>query len=246
MIITKLMMILALVGALGSGVVAVLWGGWSQPMTVLCIMMGLDYVSGVVVALVFRNSPKTENGGMSSLIGLKGLLRKMFLILVVAAAYQIDRVIGTSYIRDAAAIAFIANEALSLLENAGLMGIPIPQSILKGIDVLKGRAEAGQDGKPPNEESGKSGGTGDPSPTGDGGEIAAAPYRGPRNDRTGDGGEIAAAPAGSRNDRTVEVSDDTFMTRSMPIYPEDEDPETEAILLGMEPDGAGEDEDGTA
>ena len=137
-----LLIVLAAVGTLGSVAVGVLWGGWSQPMTVLCIMMALDYVSGVVVALVFRKSPKTETGGMSSVIGFKGLLRKLFLILLVAAAYQVDRMIGTNYIRDAVAIAFIANEALSLLENAGLMGIPIPKVLLRGIDVLKGKETA--------------------------------------------------------------------------------------------------------
>lgn len=151
--ITKLMLILFAVGAIGSGIAGALWGGWSQPMTVLCIMMGLDYVSGVIVALVFQASPKSETGGMSSLIGLKGLLRKVFLIAIVAAAYQIDKVIGTTYIRDAVAIAFIANEALSLLENAGLMGIPIPKALLRGIEVLKGRAEAEGDGKPPDKKA---------------------------------------------------------------------------------------------
>ena len=136
-------MILAAVGAAVSTVIAVLWGGWSQPMTVLCIMMGLDYLSGVVVALVFRASPKTSSGGMSSEAGLKGLLRKIFLILVVSAAYQIDKAIGTYFLRDAVAFAFIANEALSLVENAGLMGIPIPKVLLHGIEVLKGKAEDG-------------------------------------------------------------------------------------------------------
>lgn len=140
--ITQLMLILAAVGATLSGVIAILWGGWSQPMTVLVILMGLDYVSGLAVALVFRRSPKTESGGASSLIGLKGLLRKLFLIVIVAAAYQIDKIIGTAYLRDAVAIAFIANEALSLLENAGLMGIPIPKVLLRSIDVLKGKSES--------------------------------------------------------------------------------------------------------
>ena len=140
--ITQLMLILAAVGATLSGVIAVLWGGWSQPMTVLVILMGLDYISGLAVALVFRRSPKTESGGASSIIGLKGLLRKLFLIVIVAAAYQIDKIIGTAYLRDAVAIAFIANEALSLLENAALMGIPIPKVLLKSIDVLKGKSES--------------------------------------------------------------------------------------------------------
>jgi toxin secretion/phage lysis holin len=135
------MAIMMALGAVGSGVIAVLWGGWSKPMTVLCIMMALDYVSGLVVALVFRRSPKTKNGGLSSEEGLKGLLRKIFLILVVAAAYQVDSAIGTYFLRDAVALAFIANEAISLAENVGLMGIPIPKVLRKGIEVLKGKAE---------------------------------------------------------------------------------------------------------
>lgn len=149
---TKLLiMILAVVGALGSGLIAILWGGWSQPMTVLCIMMALDYISGLTVALVFHTSPKTDSGGANSIIGLKGLIRKLFLILIVAAAYQVDKMIGTTYLRDLVAIAFICNEALSLVENAGLMGIPVPKALLRGIDVLKGKAEEGETTHPPDD-----------------------------------------------------------------------------------------------
>ena len=141
MITAKLLIILALLGSALSAVITILWGGWSQPMTVLSILMLLDYISGLAVALVFQRSPKTESGGASSVIGLKGLLRKLFLILIVAAAYQIYKVINTNYLRDAVAITFIANETLSLIENAGLMGIPIPKVLLRGIDVLKGKAD---------------------------------------------------------------------------------------------------------
>lgn len=156
-----LILILATIGSVGSGIVAALFGGWSQPMAVLLIMIGLDYLSGVIVALVFRKSPHTESGGLSSSVGLKGLLRKFILIVIVAAAYQLDKLIGTSYIRDAVAIAFIANEALSLVENAGLMGVPIPNILLKGIEVLKGKADQHTDeltenhsNKLPDEEDG--------------------------------------------------------------------------------------------
>ena len=159
--LTKMMLLLAAVGAAGSWIVAALFGGWSQPMAVLLIMIGLDYLSGVIVALVFRKSPHTESGGLSSSVGLKGLLRKFILIVIVAAAYQLDKLIGTSYIRDAVAIAFIANEALSLVENAGLMGVPIPNILLKGIEVLKGKADQHTDkltknhsDKLPDEEDG--------------------------------------------------------------------------------------------
>ena len=151
-------MALASVGAIVSGIIAALFGCWSHPMSVLLIMIGLDYVTGLIVAFT-GNSPHTANGGLSSAVGLKGLLRKFIMIIVVAAAYQLDKVIGTAYIRDAVAVAFIANEALSLIENAGLMGVPIPQIIIKGIEVLKGKAEEhvennanGNSDKPPDEE----------------------------------------------------------------------------------------------
>lgn len=141
-----LFMILAAVGGIGSGILATLFGGWSRPMGVLLIMIGLDYLSGVIVALFFKRSPHTEGGGLSSTVGFKGLLRKFGMIFLVAMAYQLDKIIGsTNLIRDAVSIFFIANEGLSLIENAGLMGIPIPKILLRGIEVLKNRADAKTD-----------------------------------------------------------------------------------------------------
>ena len=91
------------------------------------------------------------------MVGLKGLLRKLFLMIVVAAAYQVDKMLGTTFLRDAVAIAFICNEALSLIENAGLMGIPIPQVLLRGIEALKHQASTDEEiphDKPPDQEDG--------------------------------------------------------------------------------------------
>ena len=136
-----LFIILAAVGSVCSAILAALFGGWSQPMTVLLIMIGLDYITGVLVAF-FKNSPHTQGGGLSSAVGFKGLVRKFVMIVIVAAAYQLDKLIGTNYVRDMVAIAFICNEALSLVENAGLLGIPIPQILLKSIEVLKGKTDA--------------------------------------------------------------------------------------------------------
>lgn len=136
-------LILAAVGGFGSGILNALWGGWSQPIVVLLIMIGLDYFTGVLVALVFRKSPHTKGGGLSSAIGFKGIARKCVMIFFAAMGYQLDKIIGSqSMIRDAVAIFFIANEAVSLVENAGLMGLPIPKIILTGIEVLKGKADS--------------------------------------------------------------------------------------------------------
>ena len=64
-------------------------------------------------------------------------------LLVVLVACQLDKVMGSSFIRDAAIIGFMANEAISIIENAGLMGVPIPETITQAVDVLwkKGKEE---------------------------------------------------------------------------------------------------------
>ena len=94
------------IGVIGS-VIASLFGGWDAALVTLMIFMGIDYLTGLIVAGVFHNSEKTEN-----------------------------------FIRDAVVIAFIANETISIIENAGLMGVPIPSVIVKAIEVLKKQAES--------------------------------------------------------------------------------------------------------
>lgn len=128
------------VGAVG-GIWLTLWGSWSLAMTILMICMGVDYLSGLVVAGVFRNSKKSENGGLDSNVGWKGLIRKGATLLVILVAHFVDLLIGTQYIRDAVVIAFTVNEILSILENCALMGVPIPAVLLKGIDILKKQGE---------------------------------------------------------------------------------------------------------
>lgn len=124
------------VGLTGS-LVASFFGGWTASLTTLIIFMGIDYLSGLIVAGVFHNSPKTETGALESRAGFKGLIRKFMILLFVLIGYRLDVAVGTTYIRDAVCIAFIANELLSIVENAGLMGIPIPAVITNAIDILK-------------------------------------------------------------------------------------------------------------
>lgn len=124
------------VGIVGS-VVASLFGGWTASLTTLVVFMGMDYFSGLIVAGVFHNSPKTETGALESRAGFKGLIRKMMTLVFVLIGHRLDIAVGTTYIRDAVCIAYIANELLSIVENAGLMGIPIPEPITNAIDILK-------------------------------------------------------------------------------------------------------------
>lgn len=128
-------------GIMGSAIAA-LFGGWDAALITLIIFMGLDYVTGLLVAGVFHNSEKTKNGALESRAGWKGLCRKGVTLLVVLVACRLDLVMGSNFIRDAVVIAFIANETLSIIENAGLMGVPIPAIIVKAVEVLKKKAES--------------------------------------------------------------------------------------------------------
>ncbi len=128
------------IGTVG-GAIASIFGGWDAAMTTLIIFMCIDYLSGLIVAGVFHTSRKTDSGTMESRAGWKGLCRKGMILLIVLIAYRLDLAIGTSYIRDAVIIGFIANELISIVENAGLMGVPMPGVITKAIDVLTKKAE---------------------------------------------------------------------------------------------------------
>ena len=133
--------ITTVIGVIG-GMIASLFGGWDAALVTLIIFMGVDYVTGLIVAGVFHNSEKTKNGALESRAGWKGLCRKGVTLLVVLVACRLDLVMGSNFIRDAVVIAFIANETISIIENAGLMGIPIPGAILRAIDILKNKAES--------------------------------------------------------------------------------------------------------
>lgn len=124
------------VGVVG-GFVASLFGGWDAALTTLLLFMVIDFISGLVVAGVFHNSTKSETGTLQSFAGWKGLCRKCMTLLFVLIAYRLDLAIGVTYIRDTVIIGFIANELISIIENAGLMGLPLPEVITQAIDILK-------------------------------------------------------------------------------------------------------------
>lgn len=126
----------AVLGVIGSSI-STLFGGWDAALTTLMIFMAIDYVSGIIVAGVFHKSSKSDTGGLNSHIGWQGICRKGITLAIVLIACRLDLLIGTSYIKDAVIIAFCANELISIVENAGLMGLPIPNVIIKAIDVLK-------------------------------------------------------------------------------------------------------------
>lgn len=119
-----------------AGYLAHIFGGWDAALSTLCICMAADYITGMIVAAVFHNSPKTATGSLKSWIGFKGLCRKGMILLFVLVGNRLDLVMGINAIREGVIFGFLANEVLSLIENAGLMGLPLPDVIVQAVDVL--------------------------------------------------------------------------------------------------------------
>lgn len=135
-----------IIGMIGA-IITSAFGGWTTGMVTLLIFMGVDYVSGLMVAGIFKKSKKSDSGALESRAGFKGLCRKCMTLLFVMIAYRLDLLIGTNYIRDAVIIGFTVNELLSIIENAGLMGLPLPNIIVKAVGILKQKAEFTDEGQ---------------------------------------------------------------------------------------------------
>ena len=134
------------VGALG-GLMSWLYGGFGDAMLVLIVFMALDYMTGLIVAGVFHKSSKSETGELESKAGWKGLCRKGMTLGIVMMAALLDRIMGTAYIRDAVVVGFIFNESLSILENAGLMGVSYPRALKNALDLLNQKGEEKHESK---------------------------------------------------------------------------------------------------
>lgn len=133
--------ICTVMGAAG-GVIAQFFGGWDSGMTTLLMFMAIDYATGLIVAGVFHASPKSEGGALESRAGWKGLIRKGCTLLFVLIAARLDLVMGTTMIRDGVIIGFLLNELISIVENAGLMGLPLPTALTNAIELLKKKGES--------------------------------------------------------------------------------------------------------
>ena len=124
----------SLVAACGA-VVSYLFGGWNALLGVLLAFVVADYATGVLAAAV--------EGRLSSAVGMRGIARKVMIFVIVAMAHLADTVLGDGHmIRDAACFWYLANELLSIIENAGRIGVPIPPAISRAVEILRGKGEA--------------------------------------------------------------------------------------------------------
>ena len=131
---------LAAVGSVGGFIVRLL-GGWGEDMTTLLIFMGVDFLLGLAIAAIWKKSGKSETGALNSWSAWVGLIRKGASLLVVLIGNRLDIMLGLDYIRTAIIIAFCADELISIVENLGIMGVPLPAVVTKAIDVLKSKVE---------------------------------------------------------------------------------------------------------
>jgi len=132
--------VLGIIAGLGS-ILAETFGGWDIFLKALIMFMATDYLTGMAVALVFHKSRKTKNGGASSEVGFKGIVKKLCIFLLIALAVRVDSITKTNYVRNAAIFFFIGNEGLSVIENIGLMGVRYPLFLKKALEALKEKSE---------------------------------------------------------------------------------------------------------
>lgn len=109
-----------------------MWGGWSALMDVLFVLIIVDYISGVIAS--------ATEGKLSSKVGMIGIAKKVFIFLLVTVAHKIDVALGNGHMfRDGVIYFYIVNELLSITENGGRMGLPIPPILRKAIEVIQSK-----------------------------------------------------------------------------------------------------------
>ncbi|QEL82858.1 holin (plasmid) [Bacillus sp. JAS24-2] len=109
-------------------------GEWNTVLQILVSIVVIDYITGVIAA--------GYNGNLKSKIGFRGISKKVMLFLLVGVSAQLDTVFGShSTIREATIFFFVGNELLSILENAGLMGIKLPNALIKAVEILNNQSK---------------------------------------------------------------------------------------------------------
>ncbi|MEA4824913.1 MAG: phage holin family protein [Clostridiaceae bacterium] len=124
------------------GVLSSLWGGWDVLLKALLIMMAVDYITGLCVAALGRSN-KSLTGHITSNAAFLGLIKKVAILLIVLVAAQLETVTGTSLFRSTVAMFFIGSEGLSIIENTGLLGVPLPSALKKWFEALRNKNDTG-------------------------------------------------------------------------------------------------------
>lgn len=122
-------------------IIAEALGGWDTSLKVLIIFMAIDYLTGILCALVWKKSPKSESGAFESKASLKGLIRKCAVLILVYIGALLDELTEQTIVRTAVIIFFIANDGFSIIENLGIMGVPMPDVVKNAFELLQMKKE---------------------------------------------------------------------------------------------------------
>ncbi|MDT9024916.1 MULTISPECIES: holin family protein [Rossellomorea] len=121
----------------GSGLGAMilnLFGEWNSLLTILLIAVTLDYFTGMIASGI--------EGKLSSKFGLRGIGRKVLIFSLVTVAHLIDTILTNQhFIRNATIIFYLCNEMISIIENVGRAGVPVPEFLRKAVEVLKKKSK---------------------------------------------------------------------------------------------------------
>lgn len=115
-------------------------GGWDAALMLMLMMMGLDLVSGLILSFQ-RRSAKTPRGGFDSGTMFLGLTRKLLMLLLVILGTALDSLLGSGICRLAVIGFYSAGEALSVVENAALAGVPFPRGLLASLERYRERLD---------------------------------------------------------------------------------------------------------
>lgn len=125
-----------LLSAVIGAALTVFFGGWDIMLQILIGFVVLDYVTGVAAAWYTKT--------LNSEIGGRGIMKKILLFVIVGVAYQLDVATGQEIFRSLAIWFYLANEALSVIENAGRCGVPIPSFLKTALEQMKQKADEGK------------------------------------------------------------------------------------------------------
>lgn len=125
-----------LAGIIGS--ITYTLGGWDMLIQILVTLMVVDYITGILIAIIEKK--------LNSSIGFKGLFKKFAILIIIMVAVQVDMAIGNpaNYFRNIVCLLYIANEAISILENCGKLGVPLPTFLMNILEQIKEKADQGQ------------------------------------------------------------------------------------------------------
>jgi toxin secretion/phage lysis holin len=126
-------------GLLGASI-SYAFGGWSELLAFFLLAIVIDIITGVTASV-------KEGSGLQSSVGFTGLAKKAFMFIAILLAHRIDLLMGTTFVMDGALYCYLANELISITENYGRIGLPLPDGVKRVISVLKDRGDNAKGGE---------------------------------------------------------------------------------------------------